>query len=330
MRFVLLALILAAAPALAAPARADVPLAIETQILPGFAGFAAATAALAATAAADCDPQGLRPAWNAAFDAWMRVGYLRIGPGEQDGLTLAIAFWPDPKGIGSRQQAALLQGADPAVLAPQAFAQQSVAVRGLFGLERVLWPAEPPPDPAHACALIRATAGDLAAMAALVDTGWRSDFADQLINPGPEAGRLYRGQTESRQVLYTQFMAGLEFVKDQRIGRPLGTFDQPRPERAEARASGRSVANIRLSLAALRDLGLALAPDSPRTAAAFDRALARANALDEDAFENASDPSQWLKLEILSQDVAAIIEAAGSEIGPALGVGLGFNAADGD
>lgn len=325
MRFVLLALFL-----IAAPARADVPLALQTQILPGFAGFASATGALAETAAGDCDPRVLRPAWNAAFDAWLRVGHLRIGPGEEGGLTLAIAFWPDPKGIGTRQQAALLRAADPAVLAPGAFAQQSVAVRGLFGLERLLWPAEPPPDPAYACALIRATADDLAGMAATVASGWQSDFADQLLNPGTDDSRMYREHTETTQVLYTQFMAGLEFVKDQRIGRPLGTFDAPRPERAEARASGRSVANIRLSLVALRDMGLALAPDSPRTAAAFDRALARAAGLDDGGMEEITDPSQWLKLQILQQDVAAIIAAAGSEMGPALGVGLGFNAADGD
>jgi predicted lipoprotein len=114
------------------------------------------------------------------------------------------------------------------------------------------------------------------------------------------------------------------------LGRPLGTFDRPRPERAEARLSGRALQNVTVSLAALRDMALALSPDSPKTAAAFDRAITLTVSLDDPGLQGVADPQGWLKVEILQQSVQATRDAALAEIGPALGVGIGFNAADGD
>jgi predicted lipoprotein len=82
---------------------------------------------------------------------------------------LAIHFWPDPKGLGWKAQRALLTG-DPAALQPEAFAQQSIAARGLPALERLLYPAEAlPADP---CTLILATADDMARVATELDQGW--------------------------------------------------------------------------------------------------------------------------------------------------------------
>lgn len=308
--------------ALATPARADVAEAVRDVILPGYARFTQATADLAALGT--CDPVPLRAGWNAAFDAWLGVAHLRLGPVEDEGRVLAIAFWPDPKGIGPKQTAALLREADPAKLAPDHIAEQSVAVRGLFGLERLLYPAEPLTGD-YPCALAHALADDLARMAADTEAGWTGGFADQLLTPG--AGQRYLNQTEARQALLTVLITGLEFSADTRIGRPKGSFDKPRPERAEARASGRSIRNVTLSLQALRELAHALHGDIPQTEAAFQRALTDAEKADPAQVGN---PQAWLKADILAQDIHAIRDAAMIEIAPALGASVGFNAADGD
>lgn len=308
--------------ALATPARADVTEAVDQVILPGYARFTEATAALAALDI--CDPGPLRAGWNAAFDGWLGVAHLRLGPVEDEGRVLAIAFWPDPKGIGPKQTATLLREADPAKLSPDQIAEQSVAVRGLFGLERLLYPAEPLAGD-YPCALIHALADDLARMAAETEAGWTGGFADQLKNPG--TGQRYLTQTEARQALLTVLITGLEFNADSRINRPKGSFDQPRPERAEARASGRSIRNITLSLQALRELAHALHQDIPQTEAAFLRALTDAEKADLSAV---GEPQGWLKADILAQDIHAIRDAAMAEIAPALGASVGFNAADGD
>ena len=172
--------------------------------------------------------------------------HLRFSPVEEDGIGLSIAYRPDPKGSGAKAQRGLLLG-DPALLEPDAFADQSVAARGLTGLERLLFPRQP--LPAEPCALIRATARDLARTAGKINDAWTQTFAQIVLKAGEVGNTTYLDRTEARQTMFTQVVTGLEFLEEQRLGRPVGTFDAPHPERAEAVASGRSLANIRVSWA---------------------------------------------------------------------------------
>lgn len=323
--FVLRGLVLWAGLCLAPQARADVADAVNGHILPGYAAFRDQAAALAAEPS--CDPTLLRPAFHSAFDAWLAVGHLHLGPAEEEGRALAIAFWPDPKGMGQKAQKQILTG-DPGALVPDRFAEQSVAARGLFALERLLYPETPPAT--DTCPLIRATTADLARMAAEIDTGWTAEYATALLTAGAAGNDSYLTVTEARQALFTQLATGLEFIADQRLGRPLGTFDRPRPERAEARPSGRSQRNIALSLMALQDLAVRLEPQSPLTQAAFDRALAEVQALNDPTLQGIGDPQHRLKIEIVQQAIKSVRETAIAEIAPALGVDLGFNSQDGD
>ena len=312
---------------LATPALADFPETVRDHILPGYAEFTQTTAALADQAAQDCDAGTLRPAFDAAYDAWVGVQHLRFGPVEQDGLGLSIAFWPDPKGSGAKAQLGLLTG-DPAALTPDHFADQSVAARGLTGLERLLYPKSAlPADP---CTLIRATALDLAAVAAQIEQGWTGGYAQTLLTAGEPANTVFLTRSEVRQVLFTQIIAGLEFAKDQRLARPMGSFDKPHPERAEAVASGRSLRNLVLSLQAMQAMVATLSPDVPDTMAGFDRALLLAETLNDPVFAGVATPAGRLKVEVVQQAVTALIDTALAELGPELDVGIGFNAADGD
>ncbi|MBC7736182.1 MAG: imelysin family protein [Candidatus Saccharibacteria bacterium] len=312
---------------LATPALADFPETVRDHILPGYAAFAAATQTLADSAVKDCSADAVRPAFQAAYDAWMGVEHLRFGPVEADGLGLSIAYWPDPKGSGARAQIALLKG-DPAALEPQAFAQQSVAARGLTGLERLLYPKNPlSADP---CALVRATATDLAATARQIDQGWTTGFAQTVLTAGEPGNTTYLTRAEARQVMFTQLVTALNFDLDQRLGRPLGDFAAPHPERAEAVASGRSLTNLHLSLLVLQAMVETLTPDAPLTRAAFDRAITLTAALNDPVLAGVADPQHRLKIEIVQQSVTALRDVVVSELGPELDVGIGFNAADGD
>ncbi|MFM7336086.1 MAG: imelysin family protein [Tabrizicola sp.] len=313
MRATLLALLLAS------PALADTTAVVQDHIRPGFTAFADAATALAAIDS--CDPKAIRPAFNATYDAWMQVAHLTVGPAEEDGRGLAVLFWPDPKGSGWKAQRALL--ATPPTT--EDMAQQSVAARGLPALERLLYPTEALET---ACPLIQVTADDLAATAAALAADW-GPYGDLLITAGEPGNDRFLKPEEATQALFTQLATGLETLADRRIGRPLGTFDKPRPDLAEAHAAGRSVRNIALSLAALRDLAAKLSPESAKTLAAFDHALKLAEGLDPD-IDRITDPQAWLKLEILQQAVRATRDTAIAELGPALGVELGFNSADGD
>lgn len=146
--------------------------------------------------------------------------------------------------------------------------------------------------------------------------------------PGNER---FLSQREAAQALYTALVTGLEFTETRRLARPLGTFERPRPERAEARRSGRSLRNVILSLEALRKLARTLADtDIPRTEAAFANALEIARDLGDPVFAGVEPPQGRLEVEILGQRIAAIRNAVAAEIGTVLGISAGFNASDGD
>lgn len=136
------------------------------------------------------------------------------------------------------------------------------------------------------------------------------------------------------QELFKALTTGLQFTADTRLGRPLGTFDQPRPTRAEARRAGRSLRHVQLSLIALRDLAQRLASISPEASATLDAAFGQSldltERLDDPVFAGVADPQGRLRVEALQQSIGRIREIAATDLGPALGVAAGFNALDGD
>ena len=87
---------------LVTPAMSGVDAMVDDHILPGYDRFAAQATALAQSARQDCTAPALRPAFHAAFEAWMGIGHVRLGPVEAEGRILAIAFWPDTRGLTAR------------------------------------------------------------------------------------------------------------------------------------------------------------------------------------------------------------------------------------
>jgi predicted lipoprotein len=354
MRILALALCLLAAPALAAPALAAPALAAPDHaaiarrglaaILPGFEALAADTSALAETTAAACagdaaiDPAPIEAAYHRAFDAWATVDFLRFGPVEEDSAGFAVAFWPDTRGATQRTLEAMIAAEDPAVDDPAAFRALSVAARGLFALDYLLFDPDAPPVEAsgYRCRLLVAITADLAATAESMLARWRDPFGPLLIGAGADGNPLYLAPEDGTRELYSALTDGLQANADLRLGRPLGTFDRPQPRRAEAWRSGRSLRNVTLSLEAMRAYAAAVfAPDiGPAKAAAVDNAFATALAaadsvgLPLDAAVAA--PENRVRVEALQQRVGDARAAVMAEIGAPLGLAAGFNAMDGD
>lgn len=316
-------MILASLVVLSGPAWAGVEEAVDEHLLPGYAGFALATEALAAATQADCAPETWRPALAAAFDAWGPVADIRLGPAET--AALSIAFWPDERGATARALAGLVAG-DPAALEPQAYAQGSIAARGLFALDASL---DLPKTP-EACAVERAIAADLAAQAEALARDWEAEAA-ALTSAGAEGNARYMTEDEAFRALYTQILTGLEFTADTRLGRPLGEFDRPRPTRAEAWRSGRPLPNALASAEAGAALALLLADAPlPATEAALASVRQAAAAIADPTFQDIDDPQARLRVEILQQRVRALRSAIEAEVGAPRGIAAGFNSQDGD
>ncbi|SFJ04907.1 imelysin family protein [Celeribacter neptunius] len=313
--------------------------AVTEHTVPAVRAFDDAARDLVMASAKDCRPEAMQPAYNAAFDAWMGLQHLHMGPVEKDGRILAIAFWPDKKGLGPRALSRLIADQDPIIDDAEQFAQASIAVRGLFALEYMLYDDQYDGygRDSYSCHLVQAIANDLGRMAHAIDVEWASDggFKDTLLQAAEAETPVYLSRMESLQALYTMLTSSLENTKDQRIGRPIGSFEKPRPARAEARRSGRSERNVILQLEAARDLARKMAPQSdavamPNTEEAFAKTIALAEALDDPSFEGAGDPMGRLKIEIIGQNIEAIIGHLANELGAPLGVSVGFNAGDGD
>ncbi|WP_170427288.1 imelysin family protein [Ruegeria arenilitoris] len=308
---------------------------VNAHILPGYAALSEATQALAATAQADCDPTSatLRTAFHTAFDDWIYVSHLRFGPSEAEDRAFALAFWPDTKGFTPKALTGLISTEDTAIRSTEAFAETSVAGRGFFALELMLY------DPQfsqlgsedYRCALIQAMAEDINLNARAIDADWEG-YAANLTSPGETSP--YRSENEAMQELYKALITGLEFTAETRLGRPMGTFDRPRPKRAEARRSERSLRHVELSLTALRDLAARLSADHPDIAAdlddAFTAAIERAQSLDDPAFEAVATAQGRFRIEALQQSIKDVRAIASTELGPTLGISAGFNSLDGD
>ncbi|WBU55496.1 imelysin family protein [Paracoccus sediminicola] len=310
-------------------AQADLARAENEVLGPAYDDLAKSAAQLDVAAQSDCGIGNLREPYQALWDSWARIGFFQIGPVEEEGRALGIAFWPDPKQSGLRTQQQLVDQESEIIVDPEAFGTISVAARGLPALERLIYPPGVTGDEAVLCELRRATAADLARVTAEIDAEW-DGFADTLLSAGAEGNDRFLTPTEAQQAVYTQLMSGLEQLADTRLGRPLGTEDQPRPERAEARAAGRSLRNIVLSLQGMRDLAVAMLSDGTVIEAAFNAVIAEAETLDDPVLDGVAEPEGRARILSLQTAIRDLRETAETEIGAALGLGVGFNSRDGD
>lgn len=326
--FILSALL---AAGLAVPAGAGVQEALDDHILPGLAEFAEASTALAEAAGADCTADALKPAYQEAFDAWTQIGDIRMGPSETG--VLSIAFWPDTRGFTPKTLSRLIADEDPVGRDAVAFADTSIAARGLFALERMFYDSDFSDYEAesYSCALVQTITEDLARQAGALEGAWREQFADVLTSAGEEGNATYMSGDEAVRAVYTQILTSLEFTADNRLGRPLGTFERPRPTRAEAWRSGRSLRNVMQDTEAAVEIARALADwELPLTGAALERLHEAADKVEDPTLQGVDDPFERLRVEIVQQGVRAVSDAIEQEIGVPLGISPGFNSADGD
>jgi len=307
---------------------------LDKQILPGMTTLASSAHQLSQVAQTDCQPGSaqLRDAYGLAFDAWISVSHLRFGPTETDNRAFALAFWPDSRNKIPKVLSRIIAEEAPSLDQPSEFATYSIAARGFYALEFLLY------DPvlsshgtaAARCRLTRAIAQDIASTTDAILSNWQDTYAAQMRSPTDR----YQSEAEVKQELFKALTTGLQVTADMRLGRPLGSFDQPRPNRAEARRSGRGLRHVQLSLQALEPLAVALAGDNTDLAEAFQAGFATTFSatarLDDPSFAGVADPGSRVRIEALQNQVNALRSLAETDLGPSLGVDAGFNSLDGD
>jgi predicted lipoprotein len=327
---------LAAAPVIANAKTTTINDIVDAHILPRFHALADTSADLATTAQNDCSvtSPALQTAYGQAFDAWINASHLRFGPTEVDDRAFALAFWPDSRGATPRSLTKLLSEQDPVLASPEDYAQVSIAARGFYAMEFLIYDEALSGlgDADDHCTLIQTITTDIATTSAAILNDWQTDYASRLRNPNVSG--TYRSDEDSLQELFKALTTGLQFTSETRLGRPMGTFQRPRPTRAEAWRSGRSARHVDLSLSALNDLALRLSSDDPELSARirtrFERATTRLSDLGDPIFAGVVDPQIRFKIEVIRQSIDNIRALVQDELGPTLGVAAGFNSLDGD
>lgn len=334
MKHLIAAFLIALPLAVPAQERADVIRGIvEEDIVGGFAALDQRAAEMVQAAGRDCTHPGLHESYAAAFSAWVRVSHLRFGPSEAENRAFALAYWPDPRGRTAKAIRKMLADGDEDILSPEAYADMSIAARGFYALDYLLHEETLAEigAPDYRCALVRTIVADIHGTTADLAEAW-AEFAPKLTEPGPDSP--YRTEDEVLQVLYKSASGGLEFASDMRLGRPLGTFERPRPNWAEAYRSGLSLHLLQEAVRGAGGLAVRLASGDEALQARLRSELEAfrkdADALDDPAFASVADAMGRFRVESLQTDVQEIREIVQGELGPALGVSAGFNSMDGD
>nr|WP_321454803.1 imelysin family protein [uncultured Cohaesibacter sp.] len=322
---------------LLAPALADdqdlsaiIPEVINQHILPGYQRLAKTTSKLSDVVGNSCpaDIDAVKRAYNEAFDAWMLVSHLRFGPSEEKDRAFALAFWPDTRGFTPKTLAGLLSDNDPAIHNAEKFKGVSIAARGFYPMEFLLYGKQFADKSApNLCALMDVMAKDIASNSAAILSDWQKGYAELMIAADND---IYRDPEEAVRQLYTALTTGLQFTAQTRLGRPMGTFAKPRPNRAEARRSARSLRHVQLSLQANRQLAALLSGHDEDIDKGFERAIRIADELDDPAFANVGTVQGRIRVEALQGAITFTNDLLAEYLAPKLGITAGFNALDGD
>ena len=338
----------------AAQARTIGEKAVEHHIRPVYQQLAAGMDGLAKATDAYCDAaKGDRKLLDAAFTgavrAWAGAEHLRFGPVTEDNRYERFAFWPDPKGLATKQIAAALKDRDAGVTSVETLRQKSVTLQGLTAYETLFWgdasektTAPPAAGKTFTCAYAKAIAGNLVQVSAAIRDAWAANdgFAANFITPGPD--KLYHDDKDSTLELFKAFTAGLIQTRNVKLNRVLmGNPAEAQPRRAAFWRSGNAVAVIAANVDGLRDLyeKAGLSELLRLQGEGMERATSdQFHLLDEALEKLAGKPiaeitasqDSWQKLNSVVFGLINVQTTGGNAIAAAAQLPMSFNALDGD
>ena len=326
-------------------------------IRPGYAALRDAADALNAKIEALCQTpseaslEEAKAAFAATVEAWSKVEIFRFGPIAEQHRYERLFYWPDPKGLGLKQLQEIMAKRDQAATVPEELAAKSVALQGLPALEYLLYgddaesltePGDIESPSAFRCSFAAAVATNIDRIASAVVEGWRegSAYEKSFLGPAPEDPR-YQTPKEVTLELFKAFTSGIELVRDQKLGKPLGeSAGKAKPKLAAFWRSGLTFVNAAGNLEGVRGLfadgGFApiVASESAGVEDSILFDLGHAINVLRDMKEPAEqvfreEPSR-AALEALRVSLKSARDTASDLISRGAGLSFGFNAMDGD
>lgn len=279
--------------------------------------------------------------------AWSGVEFLRFGPLVEGNRYERIAFWPDPRGVMSRQVQGLL--ADPAVTAldAQALSARSVAQQGLPALEFVLYrdggvldAARQGRAEAPECAYAQAAAGALALQTGALAQAWsaQGEYARRFSRPAAD-NPLYRTPREVAAEAIKALSTGLQFARDVKLVPALAEpYQDSRARRAPYWRSGLTAPALAASVESMLRFhdaaGWALPAEEAWRVEGLRRELVQLrdvlSSLEAPVGDLLQDPEGRRQLTLATLLLKNAKDLLDQDLAPQLGVTIGFNALDGD
>lgn len=289
---------------------------------------------------APAQPEALKQSFRALVAAWSRIAFLRFGPLVQDNRFERILYWPDPRGAMLRQIKPLMQGAQPL----EALNTYSVAVQGLPALEYALYSeqgllaADNSESRKSVCSYAAAVAANLAAVADALWQAWRPEgaYAQDFAAPS-ERNTFYRNENEVLAEAVKALSTGMRFEADVKLRTVLGTEqDKAKPKGLPFWRSGLALfalAEAAQGMAAFHQAA-AFAPEPEWLARGLDQELKQSAeilaARQGQVLRMGEDADLYRELTLVMLKLDNARRMVDEDLAAVLGVGMGFNALDGD
>lgn len=283
-------------------------------------------------------------AFQRLVTAWSGIEFLRFGPLVDSNRFERIYFWPDPRGVTTRQVQAMLSKPVGEIPDAKALSTHSVALQGIPALEYVLYRnkglLKDAQDSGHesACAYAVAVAGNLEHIGAELVAQWKDDeYAGLFGHPGAD-NPLYRDTREVAAEAVKAMSTGLQFQADVKLAPALGaSVDQANVRKAPLWRSGLVTVSVKASVKAMLsfyDAGGYRYPNAQwidqNIRGELQNATKHLSSLPDkvqDAFNTDDGHRQLVLVALVLRNAKDLVD---QHMAPALGVRIGFNALDGD
>lgn len=342
-------------PAFGADYSSQVERSIENYIRPAMAQFASVSAAFPEKVEAVCaEPTSETKAqFSVRFSEVVRsfgtISFLRFGPLVDDDRLSRLAFLPDSRGIAQRQIRKIYANSDAGVSNSANLQEKSVALQGLTALQLIAFDVDGRVVLGDAgdtgmftCAYARAIVGNVAMIAAELDTAWHDPdgYSARLLKPDAGNDRI-RTSKEGVETIFNALVTGLIIVKDQDILPALGKGPgKAKPNRVPFSRSANGLDyliseldGIRRALAAAEyDLDLdgefAWLPGSLDYE--FENAQKILSGMESPIRQTLKTRQTYRQMRVLVITLNSLRDTMALELAGALGLSGGFNALDGD
>ena len=287
----------------------------------------------------------LAPAFERLVEAWAGIEFLRFGPLVDSNRFENIFFWPDPRGVMTRQVQAML--ARPGAQVPDAgsLASHSIALKGLPALEYVLYrnkgllAGSEAANRESACAYAIAVAGNLEQVGADLTAQWGEggEMAERFSQPGPD-NPLYRNAQEITAEAVKALSTGLQFQADIKLAPALGSdVAGANYRKAPFWRSHLAIQSVEAAvhgMLAFYDAGGYHFPDATwideNIRGELRRAAENLAEIHDPGSELFSSEHSHRELTLVTLQLRNAKDLVDQHMAPALGVRIGFNALDGD